>query len=43
MKKLLAGDKSATADCFKKCLATEQRIVTEYQFAKAELKALGHT
>jgi lipoprotein NlpI len=43
MKKRLAGDKSSAADCFKKSLATEQRIFTEYQFAKAELKALGHT
>jgi lipoprotein NlpI len=43
MKKFLAGDKPGAADCFKKCLATEQEIFTEYQFAKAELKALGHT
>jgi hypothetical protein len=43
MKKLLAGDESAAAECFKKCLATEERTFTEYQFSKGELKALGHT
>jgi lipoprotein NlpI len=41
MKCLLAGDKiTATAD-FQKCLATNEKTFTEYQFAQAELKALG--
>jgi len=41
MKKLIAGDKPAAADSFRKCLATKQRGFTEYRFAKAELKGLG--
>jgi len=41
MKNLLAGDKSAATEFFKKCAATGQRSVSEYAFAKAELKALG--
>lgn len=40
-KKLIAGDKPAAADYFKKCLATKQENLYEYQFAKGELKALG--
>jgi len=40
MKKLLSGDKTAAADYFRKCLATELRHFDEYQFAEAELKAL---
>jgi lipoprotein NlpI len=41
MKKLLAGDKKAAAECFHKCLATGMRDVDEYQLAQSELKALG--
>jgi hypothetical protein len=41
MKRLFNGDIiTATAD-FHKCLATEEKTFTEYQFAQAELKALG--
>jgi lipoprotein NlpI len=40
MKKLLGGDKTAAADHFQKCLATEQQIFVEYQFAQMELKSL---
>jgi lipoprotein NlpI len=40
-KKLLAGDKIAAGDRFTKCLATDQKTVTEYQFSQSELKALG--
>ena len=41
MKNLINGNKPAAAEFFKKCLATEQKNVTEYHFAKAELKTLG--
>ncbi len=41
MKKLLAGDKAAAAEYFRKCIATEQKDFTEYQLAEAELKALA--
>ena len=41
MKRLLAGDKSAAVDCFRKCLATEAKDWVEYHFAQAELKSLG--
>jgi lipoprotein NlpI len=41
MKKLLDGDKTAAADHFRKCLATEQKIFVEYQFAQTELKSLA--
>ena len=41
MKNLLAGNKPAAADFFKKCLATKQKGVSEYHFARAELQALG--
>ena len=40
MKKLLAGENSSAADDFRKCLETDQKDMTEYQFAEAELKAL---
>jgi lipoprotein NlpI len=41
MKTLFAGDQAAAAEYFNKCLATEQKHFVEYQFARAELKALG--
>ncbi len=41
MKKLLAGSKAAAGVYFRKCLATKITIFVEYQFAQAELKALG--
>ena len=41
IKKLLSGDRMSTADRFKKCLATEKKTFTEYEFAQAELEALG--
>jgi lipoprotein NlpI len=41
MKKLLGGDKTAAADHFQKCLATEQKIFVEYQFAQTELQSLA--
>ena len=41
MKRLLGGDKIAAADHFQKCLATEQKIFVEYQFAQTELKSLA--
>src|SRR5262249_37503489 len=41
MKRLLNVDKTTAADYFRKCLATEEKDFTEYQFAKAELHALG--
>jgi lipoprotein NlpI len=40
-KKLLAGDNETAAQYFAKCLATDQKDFIEYEFAKAELKALG--
>jgi lipoprotein NlpI len=41
MKKVLAGDKIAAADYFRKSLATEKKTCVAYRFAEAELKALG--
>jgi tetratricopeptide (TPR) repeat protein len=41
MKRLLAGDKTTAIDYFQKALATGAKTETEYQFAGAELKALG--
>jgi len=41
MKKLLAGDKKAAADFFRKCIDTKRNDFTEFIFAQAELKALG--
>jgi tetratricopeptide (TPR) repeat protein len=40
MKKLISGDKDSARSCFNKSVATEQKNYTEYQFARAELKAL---
>ena len=41
MKQLLAGDKAAAADCFRKCLAMDRKGRVNYYSAQAELKALG--
>ncbi len=41
MKKLLAGDRTAAAEYFRKCMATEQKAFNEYKLAEAELKALA--
>ena len=41
MKKLLAGDKNAATDDFRKSLATEQMVLGVYQLARAELKKLA--
>jgi tetratricopeptide (TPR) repeat protein len=41
MKLLFAGDKPAAARHFRKCLATGVKTFVEYQFAQAEMKALG--
>ena len=41
MKRLLNGDKTTAADYFRKSVATEKKTFNEYQFAKAELHALG--
>ncbi|OHE76612.1 MAG: hypothetical protein A2107_06185 [Verrucomicrobia bacterium GWF2_62_7] len=41
MKKLLAGDNTGAADCFRKSLATEAKGKMDYYCAQAELKALG--
>jgi tetratricopeptide (TPR) repeat protein len=43
VKRLLAGDKKAAADCFNKCLRTQEITFNEYLLAKAELKSLGTT
>jgi lipoprotein NlpI len=40
LKRLLAGERTAAAEHFQKCLATEEINETEYAFAAAELKAL---
>lgn len=40
MKLLLAGERTAAAEHFQKCLATESKNDPEYDFAAAELKAL---
>ena len=41
MLRLAAGQKTEAADCFRKCIATEQKTLTEYALAVAELKWLG--
>jgi lipoprotein NlpI len=41
MKHLLAGNKVAAAECFRKSMATKAIEWSEYCFARAELKALG--
>jgi lipoprotein NlpI len=41
VKRLLAGDKATAIDCFQKALATRANAENEYEFAEAELKALG--
>jgi lipoprotein NlpI/uncharacterized protein YecT (DUF1311 family) len=41
IKHLLAGDKATAIDCFQKALATRAKAENEYEFAVAELKALG--
>jgi tetratricopeptide (TPR) repeat protein len=40
MKKLISGDKAGAQSCFNKSLATKQKDLTEYYFARAELRAL---
>jgi lipoprotein NlpI/uncharacterized protein YecT (DUF1311 family) len=41
MKRMLAGDKATAIDYFQKALATGAKTENEYEFAGAELKALG--
>lgn len=41
MKRLLARDQATAANYFQKCLATGENSFVEYQFAAAELKAMG--
>jgi lipoprotein NlpI len=41
IKRLLAGEKATAIDCFEKALATRAKAENEYEFAEAELKALG--
>jgi tetratricopeptide (TPR) repeat protein len=41
MKRLLAGYKQTAADCFNKCLGTQENSFDEYMLAQAELKSLG--
>ncbi|MEO6789102.1 MAG: tetratricopeptide repeat protein, partial [Chthoniobacteraceae bacterium] len=41
MQRLAAGQKAEAGDCFRKCVATEQKAFTEYTLASAELKWLG--
>jgi membrane associated rhomboid family serine protease/lipoprotein NlpI len=41
MKRLFSGDKIAAISYFQKCLTTDERTITEYQFAEAELIAVG--
>jgi lipoprotein NlpI len=43
MKRLFAGDKKAAADCFDKCLGTQENTFDEYLLARAELKSLEKT
>jgi tetratricopeptide (TPR) repeat protein len=43
MKRLLEGDKKTAADCFRKCLATQETTFDEYMLARAELKSLETT
>lgn len=40
MVRLAAGKNDEAASCFRKCLATEQKMVDEYQLANTELKWL---
>ena len=40
MKRLLAGDKQAAANCFKNCLATQESAYDEYMLAQAALRRL---
>jgi tetratricopeptide (TPR) repeat protein len=41
IKKLMGGDKNGAQNCFNKSLATDQKDLTEYHFARAELKELS--
>jgi lipoprotein NlpI/uncharacterized protein YecT (DUF1311 family) len=41
MKRMLAGDKATAIDYFQKALATRAKTENEYEFAEAELMALG--
>ena len=41
MKRLLAGDKTAAARCFRECVEIRQERCVNYRCAQAELKALG--
>ncbi len=41
IKKLLAGDRTAAAADFRKCLATGRKTFIEYQFAEAELRVFS--
>jgi lipoprotein NlpI len=43
MKRLLAGDMTAAATDFQKCVATDQKNFCEYIFAQAELQAPGRS
>lgn len=43
MKRLLADDKQAAANCFKSCLATQESAYDEYMLAQAELRRLQGT
>jgi tetratricopeptide (TPR) repeat protein len=43
MKRLLAGDRKTAADCFDKCLATQETTFDAYLLARAELKSLETT
>ena len=40
MQRLAAGQKAEAANCFRKCVATGQKLVDEYTLATAELKWL---
>jgi tetratricopeptide (TPR) repeat protein len=40
MQRLAAGQKTEAAECFRKCLATEKRMFTEYMLAAVELRWL---
>jgi tetratricopeptide (TPR) repeat protein len=40
MRHLAAGEKKEAADCFRKCLATEQKLFAEYLLSTMELKWL---
>jgi lipoprotein NlpI len=41
MKRLLSGDKTGAADCFRKCVAMNRKSHVNHYCAQAELKALG--